>query len=151
MSHHAVIGDDYTTTLMFGVCESRVCILLSILDDSIAENTTSFNITLERTPNLHPKIFLETVHGVVHIEDDDGMSRKVTHYINLSLHLLFHIRKGKLENKRAYRDGFMLSTILALFRWFLAQYHPYIRLHNYYDAPPHTLYCTSVKIIKNEV
>ena len=77
VSHHAVIGDDYTTnstTLMFGECASKACILLSILDDSIAENANSFNITLERTPNLDPKIFLITVHGVVHIEDDDGMS-----------------------------------------------------------------------------
>ena len=68
---------DYTTistALMFGVCESRACILLSILDDSIAENASLFNITLERTPNLDPKILLITVHGVVHIQDDDGMS-----------------------------------------------------------------------------
>ena len=68
-----VLGNDYLTTstmLLFDTCDSRACVKLSVMDDSIAENVKSFIITLEMT---HPKIHLESVHGVVTIVDDDGM------------------------------------------------------------------------------
>ena len=70
---YPVLGDDYLSTstmLLFDTCDSRACVKLSVMDDSIAENVKSFIITLEMT---HPKIHLESVHGVVAIVDDDGM------------------------------------------------------------------------------
>ena len=68
-----VLGDDYSTTstrLLFDTCDSRACINVSVMDDNIAEKVESFNVTLEM---IHPKIRLESVHGVVTIVDDDGM------------------------------------------------------------------------------
>ena len=70
-----VLGDDYSTTstrllLNFDICDSSACVKLSVMNDSIAENVESFNITLEMT---YPRIRLESVHGVVTIVDDDGM------------------------------------------------------------------------------
>ena len=68
-----VLGDDYSTTstrLLFDTCDSSACVKFSVMDDSIAENVESFNITLEMN---HPRIRLESVHGVVTIVDADGM------------------------------------------------------------------------------
>lgn len=58
--------------LRFEICERKVCTLLSIVDDDIAEEGESFNITLERTPDLQGIIELYPVNGVVSIIDDDG-------------------------------------------------------------------------------
>ena len=68
-----VLGDDYSTTstrLLFDTCDSRACVKLPVMDDSITENVESFIITLKMT---HPRIRLESVHGVITIVDDDGM------------------------------------------------------------------------------
>ena len=47
---------------------------MPIMDDNIVERVESFNITLERTPDLSEMIILNAtaVHGVVNIVDDDG-------------------------------------------------------------------------------
>ena len=69
----SVLGNDYLTIytrVRFDTCDSRACVKLSVMDDSIAENDKTFKVTLEMT---HPKIHLESVHGVVTIVDDDGM------------------------------------------------------------------------------
>ena len=76
----AVWGADYTSlsaVLMFESCENRTCVQLEVVDDTTAERRETFNITLERTPNLDNRIFLYSVNGVVTIGDDDGNGKTV--------------------------------------------------------------------------
>ena len=62
-----------STILIFGACETRHCVDVTIVDDEVLEMTESFRVTLERTPDLHMRITLDPVDGVVEITDDDGM------------------------------------------------------------------------------
>ena len=45
---------------------------IPIVDDRILEDVASFDVTLERTPDLDSKITLNPVNGVVEIIDNDG-------------------------------------------------------------------------------
>ena len=45
---------------------------MSIVDDAILEDDESFDVTLERTPDLDSRITLDPVDAVVEIIDDDG-------------------------------------------------------------------------------
>ena len=60
------------TILIFDACQMKSCVNISIVDDIIQENDESFNVTLERTPDLDSRIILVPVNGVVQIIDDDG-------------------------------------------------------------------------------
>ena len=44
---------------------------MPIVDDTILENDESFDVTLERTPDLNSRITLDPVNGVVEIADND--------------------------------------------------------------------------------
>ena len=63
---------DLSTILMFGACQRRSCVTVTIVDDDILEMTESFDVTLERTPGLDSRITLNPVDGVVEITDNDG-------------------------------------------------------------------------------
>ena len=45
---------------------------MSILDDDTLEIVESFDVTLERTPDLDSRITLDPVNGVLEIIDNDG-------------------------------------------------------------------------------
>ena len=70
-----VAPDDYiefNVTLMFEPREIRRCVNVTIMDDFIDEPDESFFYKLRRTPDLHPRITLDTVDGEIVIEDDNG-------------------------------------------------------------------------------
>ena len=59
--------------LMFGECERRKCVNVTIVDDFEDELDENFFYHLEETPNgLHPNIQLKPVDGEIVIEDNDG-------------------------------------------------------------------------------
>ena len=59
--------------LMFGECERRKCVNVTIVDDFEDEPGENFFYTLEETPNgLHPNIELDPVDGEIVTEDNDG-------------------------------------------------------------------------------
>ena len=67
---------DYTSVtniLEFGICDTRQCIEIPIVDDMIVEETESFFVTLERTPGLDSRITLDPVDGEIEITDNDGL------------------------------------------------------------------------------
>ena len=71
----AVSPTDYSavdTTLIFAACQMRSCVNIFIVDDIILENDESFNVTLERIPDLDSTIILDPVNGEVQITNDDG-------------------------------------------------------------------------------
>ena len=57
---------------MFGVCETRHCVNVTIVNDNELEEIESFEVTLERTPNLDSRIILAPVIATITIGDDDG-------------------------------------------------------------------------------
>ena len=65
--------NDNTDILLFASCQTRSCINITIVDDSILELVESFDVTLERTAELDERISLLPVDGVVEIIDNDGM------------------------------------------------------------------------------
>ena len=71
-----VAPSDYESldmVLMFGECERRKCVNVTIVDDFEDEPDENFLYTLEETPNgLHPNIKLKPVDGEIVIEDNDG-------------------------------------------------------------------------------
>ena len=67
--------DDYEpldVTLMFDECETRRCVNVSIVDDFVDEPDKNFLYSLERTPDLHPRIDLDPTLGEMEIVDNDG-------------------------------------------------------------------------------
>ena len=68
---------DYTavslTILMFGACERRRCVNVTIENDVVLEDTESFDVTLERVTGLDGRISLDPVDGEIEITDNDGM------------------------------------------------------------------------------
>ena len=59
--------------LMFGECETRKCVNVTIVDDFEIESDENFFYHLEETPaGLHPNIDLRPVDGEIVIEDNDG-------------------------------------------------------------------------------
>ena len=75
----SVSPDDFialpSTLLSFDECDTRACISITIVDDSMVEMTESFNVTLDRIAGLDSRITLNPsrVEGVIQITDDDGM------------------------------------------------------------------------------
>ena len=70
-----------STTLSFDECERLVCVSITIMNDTMVENTESFNVTLTWTTSLDRrqtedrrriKLNPLQVDGVVRITDDDG-------------------------------------------------------------------------------
>ena len=75
LSLSAVSPMDYlelNTILSFAACETRRCVTVIIVDDLVDEPLEFFHYTLERTPNLDPRISLTPVDEVVEIIDNDG-------------------------------------------------------------------------------
>ena len=66
--------DDYIApsnpVVKFLACEKSNCVSITIVNDNEQENTDTFDITLERSPDLNSNIRLGTVHGVIEITDD---------------------------------------------------------------------------------
>ena len=60
------------TNLIFEANEAEVCVDICIENDSVAEQTESFVVSLERTPDLHRRIILHPTEGTIVINDDDG-------------------------------------------------------------------------------
>ena len=58
--------------LMFGACERRRCVNVTIENDVVLEDTESFDVTLERTTGLDGRITLDPVDGEIEITDNDG-------------------------------------------------------------------------------
>ena len=59
--------------LMFGECERRKCVTVTIVDDFEDEPDENFSYHLVETPNgLHPNIELKPFYGEIVIEDNDG-------------------------------------------------------------------------------
>ena len=58
---------------MFGACEIRKCVNITIRDDEVDElDTEFFTYHLRRTTSLHPRIELDPVDGRIEIVDNDG-------------------------------------------------------------------------------
>ena len=58
--------------LVFQPCDTRQCVNVSIVDDSVLEETEFFNATLASNAGLDPRITLNPVTAVVNILDNDG-------------------------------------------------------------------------------
>ena len=65
MDYDAVINE----ILRFSACQRRQCVTIPILEDSVPEGVEYFNVTLERTPDLDPRITLNPVDGLIEIFD----------------------------------------------------------------------------------
>ena len=63
---------------MFGACEIRKCVNITIRDDEVDElDTEFFTYHLRRTTSLDPRIELVPVDGLIEIVDNDsGMWHK---------------------------------------------------------------------------
>ena len=64
----------FSMDLSFAACETRQCVNITIVDDSVEEPVEEFDVTLERTMGLNPRIRLRPVDARVVIHDDDGKS-----------------------------------------------------------------------------
>ena len=60
--------------LSFAACETRQCVNIIIVDDSVEEQVEEFDVTLEKTIGLNSRISLGPVDARVLIHDDDGKS-----------------------------------------------------------------------------
>ena len=67
--------------LGFGLCDTRQCTEIPIVDVMIVELTESFFVTLERTPGLDSRITLDPVDGAIELIDDDGVYMFPHNYI----------------------------------------------------------------------
>ncbi|CAI8052754.1 hypothetical protein GBAR_LOCUS28872 [Geodia barretti] len=71
----AVQAMDYQpldVTLTFQACETRICVDVEIIDDTVDEPDEVLPYSLTRTPDLDPRIELNPVDGQVEIGDDDN-------------------------------------------------------------------------------
>ena len=71
---HTVTPMDYgarDVILMFGACDTRECVNVTIVDDTEDEQDEDLVYNLTRTLGLNPNIILDPVNGVIEIEDDD--------------------------------------------------------------------------------
>ena len=58
---------------MFGACEIRNCVNITIRDDEVDDfDTEFFTYHLRRTTSLDPRIELDPVDGRIEIVDNDG-------------------------------------------------------------------------------
>ena len=69
-----------SVTLPFAECETRQCVNVSIVDDSVDEPEEKFSCTLGRTPSLDPRITLEPSAAEVIIIDGYGKHIKPLEY-----------------------------------------------------------------------
>ena len=58
--------------LMFGECERRKCVNVTIVDDIQVEPDEYLTYHLDRTPGLNSRIQLDPVNGEIEIVDNDG-------------------------------------------------------------------------------
>ena len=65
--------DSVSTILTFDACSTQQCTEIPIVNGMRVEQTESFFLTLEGTPDLDRRITLGPVNGMVAIWDDDGM------------------------------------------------------------------------------
>ena len=72
-----------TTLLSFDECDRRMCVSITIVDNSMVEMTESFDVTLERTTSLDSRITLGIADGVFEIIDNDGIKRNGVHIQSL--------------------------------------------------------------------
>ena len=56
----------------FDACETRTCINVIVVDDSIIEMDEFFIFSLKRTANLNARIDLDPVNGTICIIDNEG-------------------------------------------------------------------------------
>lgn len=61
--------EEITTLLMFGACETIKCISVAILYDNIPDDCEIFSASLERIPNLNPKITIDPDETAVKITE----------------------------------------------------------------------------------
>ena len=66
--------DALSTVLNFDACETRSCVNVTIVDDSVDEQTEVFAVTLRSSVGLDSRIRLNPVDGVIEITDNDGKS-----------------------------------------------------------------------------
>ena len=57
--------------LRFAACEARHCVNVTIVSDLVDEPVEEFDVTLERTIGLDPRISLQPVDARVVINDDN--------------------------------------------------------------------------------
>lgn len=60
--------------LNLSACETRRCVTVTIVNDLVCEPEEVFDLTLERTVGLNPRIRLQPTDGRVFISDNEGMS-----------------------------------------------------------------------------
>ena len=65
---------------MFERCAIRQCVNLSIVDDTVPEETEYFTVKIGRSLNLHPNINLRPTEANITISDD-GKQRLGTSYV----------------------------------------------------------------------
>ena len=68
-----ITSTGYDKPFVFGACDKRVCVNLTITNDELLEETEIFMVTLERKPDLDRRIILEPVTAEINIIDDDGI------------------------------------------------------------------------------
>ena len=56
---------------MFGACQKRSCINITINDDEINEDDESFEVTLQHTSDLDDRIIIAPMTAEINIIDDD--------------------------------------------------------------------------------
>ena len=55
---------------MFDQCAIRQCVNISIVDDTLPEETEYFTVKIGRSSNLHPKISLRPTEANITISDN---------------------------------------------------------------------------------
>ena len=73
-----------STLIMFGSCDTRQCISISIVNDGILENTESFSVTLRRTSDLDSRITLDPAVGEIDITANNGLLDIRNNFIKLT-------------------------------------------------------------------
>ena len=79
----ALSSEDYnsiSSTVRFAPCVYRECVVISIIDDELAEEREYFTVVLSETPELHSRIRLYPTEAGVIISSDDS------EFIDLSEH-----------------------------------------------------------------
>ena len=93
ISSLAVAPMDYgavDTLLSFAACQIRSCVNVSIINDVVLENVESFDVILDRAPELDSRITLEPVNGVIELTDNDGISSLLYRIIYIYLTLFMN-------------------------------------------------------------
>ena len=79
--------DALSTTVMFGACQIRECVDITIVDDVVLENVESFLVNLESTPGLDSRITLNRTRAEVQIIDNEGYCVYNSYYYYLRVML----------------------------------------------------------------